>query len=152
MLRQQLLQLLPRILLVASLAFFVACLFARGYYVDRADPRAQAEGWKLLVFGWIAIASGTLAWLGNPALFVSWSLLAANKPRLSLFSAIIGCVLVITFLFERAVPTGEAPEPSLVVGYGIGYWLWLTSTVLQVAASAAALVPSAGRLAVSDAA
>jgi hypothetical protein len=137
---------------VASIAFFIACLFARGYYVDRLDPRAQAEGWKLLVFGWIAIASGTLAWLGNPALFVSWSLLAAKKPGLSLYSAIIGCVFVLTFLFERAVPTGEAPELSLIVGYGMGYWLWLTSAVLQVVASAAALVFSAGHLAVSDAA
>ena len=98
----------------------------------------MGPAWGLLLIGWMGLAYGTFTWLGNPALIAAWMLFFNKKPTLSLLAAFIALVFMVSFLFQQTVVSSEAPSYSRIVGYGTGYWLWLTSGVLQVVGSAVA--------------
>lgn len=127
-----------RFSLAASVCLFVASLFNDGYYIEGLNARAWAPAWGLLLIGWMGLAYGTFTWLGNPALIAAWMLFFNKKPTLSLLAAFIALVFMVSFLFQQTVVSSEAPSYSRIVGYGTGYWLWLTSGVLQVVGSAVA--------------
>jgi hypothetical protein len=127
-----------RFALTASVCLFVASLFNDGYYIEASNPRAWAPAWGLLLIGWLGLAYGTFAWLGNPALLAAWILFFTKKPTLSLLAALVALAFMVSFLFQQTIVSSEAPTYSHIVGYGTGYWLWLTSAVLQVIGSAVA--------------
>jgi len=39
---------------------------------------------------------------------------------------------MVAFLFRHAMIASEAPTYEKIVGYGAGYWLWLTSAGLVI--------------------
>jgi hypothetical protein len=132
----------PKFALGASLVLFAACLANDGYYIDGPDPRAWSRAWGLLLLGWVGLASGTLAWLANPALLLAWALLLNKKHSSSLLAGIVALLLMLSFLFQTTVVSSEAPTYSRVVGYGVGFWLWVGSAAVQVLGSAVAALPT----------
>ena len=58
--------------ILPSVALFAVCLVNDGYYIDGPDPRAWAPAWGLLLFGWVGVFTGTVAWFANPVLFLAW--------------------------------------------------------------------------------
>jgi hypothetical protein len=128
------------VVLWVSIALFVLCLVNDGYYIDGPDPRAWAPASGLLLFGWIGLFSGTIAWLANPALATAWVLFHFRRYRGSAIWALVATALIISFLFAKTVVSSESPTYSKVTGYGLGYWLWLGSAlVLLVGATRAFL-------------
>ena len=119
-----------KVVLGLSVALFVACLTQDGYYIDDADPRKWSPGWGLLLFGWMGLLSGTLAWLANPLLFVSWVFLAMSKFRLAFYVALGAFLFAMSFLLNSEVISSTRPDYSKIVGYGIGYWLWIASALI----------------------
>jgi len=115
------------LLLWLSIALFALCLANDGYYIEGPDPRAWAPAWGLLLFGWIGLFSGTIAWLANPALLTAWVMFYFGRYRRSAAFALIAAALMVSFLFAKTVVSSEAPTYSKVTGYGLGYWLWVAS-------------------------
>ena len=135
-------RLFPQFALVASFALFAACLLNDGYYIEGSDPRAWSPAWALLLLGWVGVASGTLAWLANPTLLLAWILSLSKKHSLSLLAAIVALLLMVSFLFQASVISSEAPTYSRIVGYGVGFWLWVGSAAVQALGSAVAAMPT----------
>lgn len=133
------LRLFPKVALVASVGLFAACLLNDGYYIEGSNPRAWSPAWGLLLIGWIGIGSGTLAWLANPALLLAWVLSLTKKHAFSLVAAMAALLLMVSFLFQTSVISSEAPIYSRIVGYGVGFWLWVGSAVQAVGSAIAAM-------------
>jgi hypothetical protein len=110
-----------------SLALFALCLVNDGYYIAGPNPRAWAPAWGLLLVGWLGLFSGTIAWLANPALLTAWVMFYRRKYRRSAAFALIAAALMASFLFAKTVISSESTSNSKVTGYGLGYWLWLSS-------------------------
>lgn len=135
-------RLFPRFALIASVVVFVVCLQNDGYYIEGPQPRAWSDAWTLLLLGWIGIGSGTMAWLANPALLLAWVFSLKKRPAPSLLSAIVALAFMVSLLFQQTVVTSEAPTYSRIIGYGIGFWLWIVSAALQAVGSAVAAMPT----------
>jgi hypothetical protein len=132
----------PRIALVASFFLFVVCLFNNGYHIEGPHSGSGLPGWSLLLIGWVGVFSQSPAWLANPALLVAWILLLKRQPAISLIAALMAIALAMTFLFQKTVVSSEAPTFSRITGYGVGYWLWLSSAAVQMLGSAVAVLSS----------
>jgi hypothetical protein len=113
-----------------SIVSFVTCLTQDGYYIDDSNPKAWSPAWGLLVFGWMGLLSGTFAWLANPLLFGSWVLLAMSKYRVAFYLSLGALLFAVSFLLHSEVISSTKPSYSKIVGYGIGYWLWIASALI----------------------
>jgi hypothetical protein len=129
-------------LLWLSVGLFVLCLANDGYYIQGPNPRAWAAAWGLLLVGWVGVFSGTLAWLANPALAVAWIMFYRGRYRYSALYALIALGFIVSFLFAKTVMSSEAPAYSKIIGYGVGYWLWMASAVTILAAALVRLARS----------
>jgi hypothetical protein len=114
---------------------FGLCLFGDGYYIEGPNPRAWSPAWGLLAFGWLGVGAGGTAWLANPCLLLGWVALARRWKPVSIILAASALLLVISFLGVDRVIASEVPTYAHVVGYGIGYWLWLASAVALLGAN-----------------
>ena len=115
-----------------SLALYVICLTQDGYYIDGADPEAWSPAYGLLFIGWIGIFAGMFAWLANPLLFASWFLLATSRHRAAFFVSLGALLFAMSFLLHSEVISSAAPTYSRIIGYGMGYWLWIASALILV--------------------
>lgn len=134
--------LLPKLAFAISVGLFIASLLNDGYYIEGPNPSAWSNSFGLLLLGWIGLASGTLAWLANPALILSWAMAILKRPPLSLLAALAALALMMSFLLQTTVISSEAPQYSRIVGYGRGFWLWVGSAAVQVLGSAIAAMPT----------
>lgn len=123
------------ILITSSIALFVLCLATDGYYIEGSEPRAWSPGLGLLLLGWMGIGSGGTAWLANPLLFLGWILFFFKQPVFSLLCSVGAIALMFSFLFVDFVIASEAPTYARVIGYGIGYWLWIASAASLLVAA-----------------
>jgi hypothetical protein len=121
------------VLLAISCVLFVTSLFNEGYYDDRGGPPARA--FLLLLIGWLGLFLGFIAWLANPLLLMGWLLLAVRQRRSAAACAFAATVCAGSFLFCKTIVSDEAGHHSRITGYGLGYWLWLASAAVLLAAS-----------------
>jgi hypothetical protein len=133
---------LATILVAMSIGLFALSLASDCYYIDGADPRAWSPGWGLLLVGWLGIGSGGTAWLANPALITGWITFFCRKTVVSLFCSLVALLLMISFLSVDTVIRSEAPTYARVIGYGSGYWLWLTSAGALLAGAVVRACPA----------
>lgn len=91
------------------------------------------EGAALLLSGCFGffLSVTTATWLANPALLFSW-IFVNKKPRQSLLLSIIAAITAALFLCCKIIITDEAGGTSVIVGYRIGYWLWLLSMLTML--------------------
>lgn len=122
-------------LLMLSLGLYVASLFSDGFYIQTAHARDATIGWALLQFGWLSLFYGIFAWLANPLFIAGWMMLVLHQKRVAAIFAVTALACSSSFLLCQTVITQEAGSPELIDGYGLGYWLWLASPAVLVAAS-----------------
>jgi hypothetical protein len=109
------------------MVLFAVCLANDGYYIAGPEPRAWAPAWGLLLVGWIGVFYGIVAWVANPALFFAWRLFYLRRYRAATIVALMAAALMLSFLLIKSVVSSEAPTYSKVIGYGPGYWIWVSS-------------------------
>ena len=133
------------LLLKASLGLYVVSLFLDGFYISGPNPEAWAPGFALLLVGWLALFDGVVAWLANPVLFASWLLFQQGKHTAALVSAMASLLLAVSFLAHKEIMVSEAPTYETVIGYGLGYGMWLAASAASIAASALGWYESSNR-------
>lgn len=106
-----------------SAALFAACLAFNGYYT----AHSSANSGLLLMTGWLGLASWEVAWLANPILLFAAVAYARRRYRQAMKHSIVANGLMLSFLLTGKVMVSEAPTYADVTGYGLGYWLWLSS-------------------------
>jgi len=124
------------IFLLLSMILYTCSLTQDCYYVDLFDPRAWSLGWGLLLFGWLGVPFGYIMWLANPLLFSSWYYYLFKKYDKSLIMSGIAFILMVSFLFCKEVVVGDSPMFARITGYGIGYLLWVLSSVFTITSNA----------------
>src|ERR1700749_1443297 len=123
-------QSLTRIILTASIALFIISLTQICFDTENA-PGEVGEGLAILfsgTFGFFLCPAG-FTWLANPALLVSW-IYINRSPRKSLIASTLSTFLSFSFLLFTDVIVSEGGNTAKITNYRIGYWLWLTSSII----------------------
>jgi hypothetical protein len=121
-----------------SLITFAGSLALPAFYTDWNS--ARIPGVSLLLCGCLGLLVANVAWLANPALILSWILLRkADSPLAPLLFAVMALPCALSFLLQKKIMMDEAGHYGNIIGYGPGYWLWITSILLVIVASVVAL-------------
>jgi len=131
----------PATVCAISIGIFLIALTQNGYYLEHAPHDAWAPGWGEFAVGWISLFSGTVAWLGNPLLIASWIALYRKRVQVAATLALLALVLMLSFLLNKRIIFNEAGSESGISGYGLGYWLWVSSAFVVVLGTC--LIPKA---------
>lgn len=120
------------IAIVVSIGLYALSLTQDAYYIAGDDPKAWASGWVLLLLGWIGAIGfdAGLAWFANPLLFISWVMHFTKNELGSVKAGAVATAFALSFLLFDKVISSEAPTYSEIIGYGFGYWLWLSSCAI----------------------
>lgn len=119
-----------------SVLLFVISLALDGFYLETKDPRAWSPCIWLLLFGWMGLFAGMVAWLANPVLFFAWICMAVRPLRWgALAAALLALLLALTFLLHTSIITDEGGGRANITGYGLGYWFWLASMIVALLGS-----------------
>ena len=68
-----------------------------------------------------------LAWFANPLLLASIILLSLNRSRMALATSTASLILAATTFLIQKASFNEAGHMANVVGYGLGFYLWIAS-------------------------
>ena len=112
-----------------SVLLYLASLTQDAYYIDGSNATAWASSWWLVVIGWLGMFIGggaALAWLANPLLILSWSVLMLSR-KIAALTSVVATMSAASFLLFDSVISSEAPTYSKIIYRGPGYWLWLSS-------------------------
>lgn len=86
------------------------------------DPKLlQAVGWG--------------AWLANPGMMLAWVFFLSRRLNRAFVISLVNFVLMICFLFVHEGPFGPKLQTNKIVELGPGYWIWVMSAFVMVAAS-----------------
>jgi uncharacterized membrane protein len=123
---------LRRTILFASIGLFLASLTQHAYCTENlCGDGNEFQGLLLVIvgiFGIVASPAG-IAWFANPSLLIAW--VTFNKVgNLSLYASIIAAFLSFSFLFFDQVVANEAGGTTKITSYNLGYWLWLSSSII----------------------
>jgi hypothetical protein len=94
----------------------------------------------LLLLGPFGVFYGIFEWLANPVLLAAWVFSFAGKNKIALLLGVVASALMLAFLFRHTTVASEAPTYAKIIGYGAGYWLWLTRAGLVMVSGATGLV------------
>lgn len=115
----------------------------------RLEGRDEAwPGVSLLLLGWLglfALLDGevyALGWLANPLFLLATLSPLIRTRRLGLMAGLAASGLALASFTVRELTVNEAGHTRAVVGYGPGFWLWLTA--IGLSALAPVILPAEG--------
>jgi hypothetical protein len=80
-------------------------------------------------------AVGWGAWLANPGMVLAWVFFLLDRSDRTFNVSLVSFVLMSSFLFVQEGPFGPKLETNSIIELGSGYWIWMMSAVVMVAAS-----------------
>jgi hypothetical protein len=131
---------LAKLITLVSVIVVATSLTQNAYYIAGENPKAWSPAFYLLLLGPIGLFAGIFEWLANPVLLAAWVFSFAGKNKIALLLGIGASALVLAFLFRHTIIANEAGHYAQIIGYGPGYWLWLTSALLVIVSGATGLV------------
>jgi hypothetical protein len=141
---------LPKIITLVSIIVFAASLTQNGYYIAGENPKAWSPAFYSLLLGPIGLFAGVFEWLANPVLAAAWVFSLAGKNKIALLLGSLASALMLAFLFRPTIIASEAPTYAKIIGYGAGYWLWVTSGVLVIVSGIIGLMKERQAILISD--
>ncbi|WP_175239053.1 MULTISPECIES: hypothetical protein [Burkholderia cepacia complex] len=127
------------VLLAISVLFYLVAMFTAPFRTGAPAPHPWADGWQVLLTGWMGVLVGIYAWLANPLVFAAWLLTAKRYRAQAVVLAGLALLFGMSFLSQHQIAVDEAGNVEPVHLDAIGYWCWLAS--FAVAAVGAALLP-----------
>ena len=116
------------IVFILSFVVFIVSLTQTAYITEPADSIAS-NAFVAFLTGWLNFMGPGISWFANPLLIISWILLLNNKIKFSLILSFIAVLFCLSFLLFNKIALDEAVNYGEILGYGSGYWLWLTSCI-----------------------
>ena len=126
------------VLLAISVLFYLVAMFTAPFRTGAPAPHPWADGWQVLLTGWMGVLVGIYAWLANPLVFAAWLLTARYRAQAVVLAG-LALLFGMSFLSQHQIAVDEAGNVGFVHLDAIGYWCWLAS--FAVAAVGAALLP-----------
>jgi len=83
-------------------------------------------------------------------LAAAWVFSLAGKNKIALLLGSLASALMLAFLFRQTIIASEAPTYAKIIGYGAGYWLWVTSGVLVILSGTIGLMKDRQVILISD--
>ena len=80
----------------------------------------------------------------------AWVFSFAGKNKIALLLGSLASALMLAFLFRQTIIASEAPTYAKIIGYGAGYWLWVTSGVLVIVSGIIGLMKERQAILISD--
>ena len=121
-----------RLAIILSIGVFAVALTQNGYYVGHNPRDAWAPGWGEFAVGWYSLFSGTIAWLGNPLLIAGWITFFRKNAKASACLSALALIVMLSFLHDKTIIINEAGSSAKITGYGLGYALWVTSSLVAL--------------------
>lgn len=118
---------------VISFLLFFVCLSQKGFYDSTTD--SPKESLLLLMIGILGPLDGIFAWFANPILFVAYLFFYLKRFNWSIFFGVIAFLLISSFFLNTTVIVNEGGTRAEVIGYGLGFWLWMASSVFSITAA-----------------
>jgi hypothetical protein len=124
-------------LLAFSVVVFVASLTQNGYsdslVCTTCPSDNSAPAFWLFLIGWMGLMVGTVAWLANPILGLSWYFaVRCSRWYEACLCSLASQLLALSFLTHKSLSGGWANQTHYITSYGIGYWLWIGSISISL--------------------
>jgi len=119
---------IKRATLIVSMALFVLSLTQKCF----CTTNQCGDSIMVLLVGWMGLTTGgaAITWLANPFLWVSWIFIKKNS--ISLVCSIVSLLICLSFLLFKTIIDDEAGNYNKIVGYKMGYWLWMISSLVML--------------------
>jgi len=107
--------------LVLSISLFITSTGFKTLILSKGDSS--------FLFGLICLLFGFsyLPWFANPLFVLGIIFLLLKRFSLAVAASGLSVILATTTLFIREAPYNEAGHTASVIGYGLGFYLWLGS-------------------------
>lgn len=115
-------------LLLVAILLFLAAMPLESFCIPGSC--SEWRSYALLLMGYLDLYAHPRAgyvWLANPALLAAWWAMRKGRKSAAVALGFAALVLSASFLSVPDVLVDELRPPQPVVGYGLGYWLWLAS-------------------------
>jgi hypothetical protein len=76
-----------------------------------------------------------LVWLANPILFIAWALTVARLRPVAIGFAVLALLVGGAFILAPNLPANQFGMDRQIMALDWGYWLWLASMAVTVAAA-----------------
>jgi len=107
--------------IVLAVILFLSSLGLNTLILSQGDS-SFLMGFVCLLFGF-----SYLAWFANPLFLMSILLLSLDRSRMALATSAASLILAATTFLIQKAPFNEAGHMANVVGYGLGFYLWIAS-------------------------
>jgi hypothetical protein len=119
---------------VLSLMLFFLSLCFPALYIGGGEKPSEAYGFAVLLLGWLGLPWPIyLPWLANPLLMICILLLFFRNFDKAIYLGAAALAFGIASFFVSEVPSSSREEK--IVGYGVGFFLWLSAIGLSFGAS-----------------
>lgn len=121
---------LAKALLYVSIGLYLMSLSQHCVFTSQAENEL-GQGLLFLITGvfYSLSSSAGLTWFANPLLFISWLNIWKNTER-SMYAVLIATCLSLYFLTVKELTVNEGGTVSPILKLQLGYWLWVSSTIL----------------------
>jgi hypothetical protein len=91
-----------------------------------------ASSFLALAFGWLGVFEGGagLTWLANPLLWFCW--IGRKNLNMSFYLSLFSTLISLSFMLFPTIMHNEAGHYSEITEYGLGYWLWVLSSLIML--------------------
>lgn len=113
------------LLYYASVVLYIISLTQNAYILNQEQ---EQYGYLVLIFGFYAVFDSGISWLANILIIFSW--LFRHK-KTSLYFSLSALILGLSFLLIDKVVMGTNNIYGNITGYGIGYYLWVSSFLVM---------------------
>lgn len=117
------------VVLVISIGLFTSSLFQECYLVN-GKTSIGSFGLIAFLLGWMSWSATFIVWLSNPLYLLSCFYIFKNE-KIALRLAVLAMLFSLSFTFIDYTYINEAGTKGKVDGYLMGYFLWLSSIILQ---------------------
>ena len=111
-----------------TLILFISSLFFTVHYIDDCDDSIGGLGLMALLLG---VFGMNISWLANPCLLLSLIHLKRDNIKKALIFSLLSVAFGFSFLFYDEIIANEGGTKKEITGYGLGYWLWLSSLIIN---------------------
>jgi len=134
-----------RIVLCCSIGLFLVSLWQPAFSVERGTRIDTWDSVLCLCIGWLGLLEGKagVTWIANPLLLMAW--ITFWEPRASFIFSIPAAVASTSFLLCTQITANEAGHVGTICQYHLGYWLWLSSTIVMLAGNGIQIIVLYGK-------